>query len=227
VTDPLDPAATLERNLLDLRRQGAQLRYVAGFLTREEADAWLSRLRREVEFDPPERTRIRRPFSRDWVDVPRQQSAYGDPGTCYAFSGTRVEARPWIEPLRALRERLAGYAGWTPNFVLVNRYRSGADCMGWHADDERDLGPEPEILSLTLGAERDFQFRRRDGFPGRGRAAAPAASTLTLRLGHGSLLVMSHPTNRDFKHQLPRRGGRRPERIPERWNLTWRHIHAD
>jgi len=226
VTDRPDPPEALRRTLEDLHRQGARLRYVPGFLSPAEADAWLSRLRLEVELDPPERTRIRRPFSRDWVDVPRQQSAYGDPGTCYAFSGTRVEARPWIEPLLTLRERLALYAGWTPNFVLVNRYRSGADCMGWHADDERDLGPEPEILSLTLGGERDFQLRRRDAFPRRGRPAS-AASSLTLRLGHGSLLVMSHPTNRDFKHQLPRRGGRRPDRIPERWNLTWRRIYAD
>ena len=216
---------SIDESLEYLQAHGARVEYAPAFLSRPEADLWLERLRAEVVFEAPEACRIRRPFSTEWVHIPRQMAAYGDPETCYVFSGARVRARPWIPELLELRERLAGWAQRSLNFVLIHRYRDGADCMGWHADDERDLGPEPEILSLTLGAARDFQLRHRDAFPRAGRPAPrPELETLSLRLAHGSLLAMRHPTNRDWKHQLPRRGGRRAHAVGERWNLTWRTI---
>ncbi len=210
-----------------LTEHGADVVYVPDFLAAAEADAYLSRLQREVTLDSPEESRIRRPFSTEWVPIPRQQSAYGDPGTRYVFSGTSVEARAWIPVLEELRARVEPLALRSPNFVLINRYRNGSDCMGWHADDERDLGAEPEILSLTLGSARSFQFRHKASFPRSGQPARrPDLRTVSLPLEHGSLLVMRHPTNRDWKHQLPRRGGRQPDRIGERWNLTWRRVEA-
>jgi len=166
---------------------------------------------------------VRLPFSRERIAIPRRQCAYGDPGTRYAFSGVVVPARPWIPPLLALRERLAEATGLHPNFVLVNHYRSGRDCIGWHADDERDLGPAPTILSLSLGAARDFQLRPRRAF-GRAGEGRPELATVTLTLEPGSLLVLRHPTNRDWKHQLPRRADRAGAPVGERLNLTWRQV---
>ena len=184
----------------------------------------LERLLDEVDWNSDEESSIRRPYGRDLCKVPRQQTAYGEPGTHYAFSGSVVHARPWIPVLLELRDALHGRTGFRANFVLVNHYRSGADYMGWHSDDERDMGPEPELYSLTLGAARDFQFRRRAA---RGAGNAPPREIITLPLASGSLLHMQHPTNRDFKHQLPRRGGRQPEHIGPRVNLTWRRIAVD
>jgi alkylated DNA repair dioxygenase AlkB len=108
---------------------------------------------------------------------------------------------------------------------ILSYYRSGRDCIGWHADDERDLGDAPTILSLSLGATRDFQFRHREAFPRAGLAARrPELQTVTLPLGSGSLLIMRDPTNKDWKHQLPRRGGSKAALIGARLNLTWRRI---
>jgi alkylated DNA repair dioxygenase AlkB len=98
--------------------------------------------------------------------------------------------------------------------VLVSYYRNGADYMGWHSDDEKDLGERPVIASISLGAAREFQFRHKQS----------SHSRESIVLEHGSLLVMHHPTNRDWKHALPKRGGTHPERIGARLNLTFRRV---
>jgi alkylated DNA repair dioxygenase AlkB len=92
--------------------------------------------------------------------------------------------------------------------VLANLYRDGNDSMGWHADDEPELGDEPVIASVSLGAERDFTLRRRDR---RGQ-------TVAMPLPHGSLLLMAGPTQRHWQHALPKRRRMREPRI----NLTFR-----
>jgi len=215
----------MRRALAYLRQHGARVEFDAGFLAHEEADDARRALLARLEFDSVEASRVRRPFSSEMVAIPRRQTAYGEPGTSYRFAGCTVPARPWIPPLRALRDRVCARAGFGFNFVLVNHYRSGSDCIGWHRDDEKDLGAEPEIASLSLGATRDFQLRHRDAFARRGRPALrPDLATVTLPLVGGSLLVLRHPTNRDWMHQLPRRGGRRAAQIAERLNLTWRCI---
>jgi hypothetical protein len=117
----------------------------------------------------------------------------------------------------AQRELIRSRCGFEANFVLVNYYRNGGDSIGWHQDDEADLGPHPMILSLSLGAKRDFQFRHC-------RAADNGLPTVTIPLAHGSLLTMRDPTNKNWKHRVPRRGGTCPERIGPRLNATWRGI---
>lgn len=97
--------------------------------------------------------------------------------------------------------------------------RKTASTIGAHSDDERDLGPVPTILSLSLGAERLFRFRRRD-------AAISQLPSVSLLLGHGSLLTMRHPTNRLWTHEIPKAGGAHPERIGLRVNITWRQVLA-
>jgi alkylated DNA repair dioxygenase AlkB len=82
--------------------------------------------------------------------------------------------------------------------------------MGWHSDDERELGPRPVIASLSLGATRRFALKHRR------RAELKGA----LELGHGSLLVMSGPTQANFRHALPRT----VRAVGERINLTFRVI---
>ena len=207
-------ASTLEPN-----RLGANLIYVEQFLAAEEATQLMQRLLSAVAFDTAEQSRVR--IHGRWLPIPRQQTAYGDPGTSYRFSGCTVPARPWIEPLTSLRRLLLKRQGIGSNFVLINHYRNGADSIGWHADDERDLGAAPTIASLSLGAARAFQLRRRQG------STAVASAIHSLVLAHGSLLIMRDPTNKLFNHQLPKAGGQHSERIGPRLNLTWRMISAD
>jgi len=205
-----------------LNEHGADVVYSPRFLAPEEASFFYEQLLAQVEFDPPETTAIRRPFSKEKVPIPRLQTAYGDPGTSYRFSGITVHARPWIAILLELKEVLEKRSGCAPNFVLLNYYRSGRDAIGWHSDDEKDLGARPGIASLSFGATRDFQFRHKDDF-GKKRQDR-ALQTVTLPLEHGSLLMMRHPTNRNWKHQLPGRTGKTTDPGP-RLNLTWRRMY--
>lgn len=210
------PGSDASSVVATLNARGAALVHEASFIAPTAAEEWLHVLLEAIQFDAPESSRV---FVRGrWHSIPRLQAAFGDPGTVYRFSGTAVPGKPWIEPLAQLRDLVAQRAGFDPNFVLCNLYRNGADSIGWHADDERDLEPGSCIASLSLGAARDFQFRP--------RATAQRRDVFTLLLQPGSLLLMDHPTNRDFQHQLPRRGGARPERIGARLNLTFRRMRV-
>lgn len=145
------------------------------------------------------------------VDSPRLSAWIGDADATYRYSGTRFVPHPWTPSLQALRDRVAEACGARFNSVLANLYRSGGDRMGWHSDDEPELGPEPLIASLSLGAERTFRFRAKSG----GEAVA-------VELGHGSLLRMAGATQRLYKHELPARARIAAPRI----NLTFRLIGA-
>ncbi|MEE7548877.1 alpha-ketoglutarate-dependent dioxygenase AlkB, partial [Xanthomonas sp. Kuri4-1] len=116
----------------------------------------------------------------------------------------------WPAALAALRAPLQAATGVAFNSVLANRYRDGRDAMGWHSDDEKELGPRPVIASLSLGAPRRFALRHRHD---------PALRQV-LTLGHGDLLLMEGDTQRNYRHALPRTA--RP--VGERLNLTFRRI---
>jgi alkylated DNA repair dioxygenase AlkB len=183
----------------------AQVRLARGWLAPAESTALMATLLREV---PWEVHRIRM-FGRE-VASPRLSSWIGDAGAAYRYSGSRFEPKPWLPALSALRDRLQEELDRPFNSVLANRYRSGADAMGWHSDDEPELGPEPLIASISLGASRRFVLRhRRD-----------PAQRLALELEPGSLLLMAGATQHHWKHALPRTT--RP--VGERINLTYRQI---
>lgn len=144
---------------------------------------------------------------------PRLFAWYGDPGTVYRYSRTTLEPRPWSGRLAALRERVELLAGARFNSVLLNYYRDHRDSMGLHADDEPELGHQPVIASLSLGAERSFRLRHR-----RDRAIKP----LRLLLPGGSLLLMAGDTQANWKHELPKQAQPCGPRI----NLTFRWIQG-
>ncbi len=143
------------------------------------------------------------------IPVPRLTAWYGE--RAYGYSGIRHEARPLPPPLLALKETVEAYSERRFNSVLLNLYRDGRDSMGWHADDEAALGPEPEIASLSLGAVRRFQLEHRaDG------------ERVTLDLGHGSLLIMRGRCQACWRHQLPKT----KKAVGPRINLTFRTVIA-
>ena len=172
-----------------------------------EADRLLHGLHEEIAW---ENHRIRL-FGREHAS-PRLSCWIGDPGTAYRYSGALFEPHPWPPLLRPVRERLCEALGTGFNSVLANLYRDGRDCMGWHSDDESELGAAPVIASLSLGATRRFVLKhRRD--PER---------KLGIELPHGSLLVMAGATQRNYRHALPRTARVASARI----NLTFRCIRA-
>ncbi len=184
---------------------GAELCLVPGWLQPEAADALLDGLLEQVRWEVH---RIRM-FGRV-VDSPRLSSWIGDDGASYRYSGTSFAPQPWTEPLQALRVRLTAALDTPFNSVLANRYRSGSDSMGWHSDDEPELGECPVIASISLGATRRFVLKHRHD---------PSIKA-GIALEHGSLLVIRGDTQRFYRHGLPRTA--RP--VAERINLTFRRI---
>jgi alkylated DNA repair dioxygenase AlkB len=144
------------------------------------------------------------------VPVPRLVAWHGDPGTSYTYSGTLHRPLPWNPPLVRIRDRVAELCDARFNAVLLNLYRDGRDGMGWHADDEPELGCDPVIASVSLGATRRFCLRHRKRRNLR----------LDVPLPHGSLLCMSGPTQHRWVHALPKTRAAVGERI----NLTFRLI---
>ncbi|TAM15681.1 MAG: alpha-ketoglutarate-dependent dioxygenase AlkB [Rhodanobacter sp.] len=190
---------------------GAEVALSLHWLAAHEADALMDRLLADI---PWESHRLRL-FGRE-VASPRLSCWIGDPGATYTYSGSRFEPRAWPAALAALRERIEQACGGHFDSVLANLYRDGNDSMGWHSDDEPELGPQPLVASLSLGAERRFRFRRRRA---RGEPTRPG-DTLKLLLPHGSLLRMAGDTQRLYRHDLPKMR----TVVAPRINLTFRRI---
>lgn len=144
-------------------------------------------------------------------DVPRLTAWFADAGLTYTYSGLALSPAPLPPSLDELRRRLRAATALTFNSVLANLYRDGRDKMGWHADDERELGETIHIASVSLGATRTFRLR----------AKANRRRTFDIELAHGSLLLMRHPTQRHWQHCLPPR----TRALGRRLNLTFRRIY--
>ena len=145
------------------------------------------------------------------VVSPRLTSWHGEPHARYRYSGLTLEPLPWTPTLQVIRERAQAVAGALLDSVLANLYRDGCDGMGWHADDEPELGRNPVIASVSLGAPRRFVLRER---------ATGARSAIDL--APGSLLVMSGDTQHRFVHAVPKTS----RAVGPRINLTYRRIVA-
>ena len=182
----------------------AEVEYRAGFFARGEAQALFDALRSEIRWER-HRVRIR---GRE-VDCPRLSAWEGD--ATYSYSGITLRPAPWTPSVATVRQRIEAATGEMFNSVLANLYRDGSDRLGWHADDEAELGPAPVIASASFGAPRRFLLR-----PKRGGASIPIV------LEPGSLLVMRGSTQRNWLHSIP--PTRRP--VGPRINLTFRRILA-
>ena len=180
--------------------------YAPAFWTVAQADALLSAL----DALPDWRQHHVRLFGRT-VPSPRLSAWYGDPGSAYRYSGHRHVPLPWPARLMEVRRHIEQATGHAFNAVLGNRYRDGGDAMGWHSDDEAELGARPVIASATFGATRRFLLRHRRS----GRRE-------TLELRHGSLLLMAGDSQRCWQHSLPRT----KRAVGLRINLTFRHIDS-
>jgi alkylated DNA repair dioxygenase AlkB len=191
--------------LTPLALPGAELALDPHWLDGARADALFAALLADV---PWEVHRIRL-FGRE-VDSPRRSCWIGDPDASYRYSGVRYAPRPWPQVLLPIRARLDAELGIGFNSVLANLYRDGRDRMGWHRDDERELGAQPVIASISLGAARRFVLKQR---------ADPKVSR-AITLPHGSLLLMAGDTQAHYRHALPATA----KAVGPRINLTFRRL---
>ena len=163
--------------------------------------------------ETPWREETLRLFGKTYLQ-PRLMAWYGDEGADYTYSGTRFRALPWTPCLQDLKARVEALCDAHFNSVLLNYYRDHRDSMGMHADDEPELGPQPVIASLSLGATRTLVFRHR---------RRRELESVKLPLVAGSLLLMRGDTQRCWKHGINKLT--RP--CGARVNLTFRAIHQD
>ena len=141
--------------------------------------------------------------------IPRLNAWYGEPGIRYRYSGASFEAKPWTPLLLSIRDNLVREHGLSLNSVLANYYRDGKDAMGWHADNEPELGFQPVIATVSLGSARTLRFRHNKR----------EQASFGLDLAPGSLLIMAPGLQSEWQHSLPKRVNAGP-----RISLTFRQV---
>jgi len=184
----------------------AQVYLLENFLSQPTADRMMAALRQAVAW----RQEKIKMFGKE-IAQPRLTAWYADAGKTYTYSGLTWEPLPWLPELTQLREEVQQTTGAPFNSVLLNLYRHGQDSMGWHADDEPELGQNPLIASISLGEERAFSFRHRH----------QKNLQQKLLLPSGSLLLMAGETQHHWQHQL----AKTTRLLQPRLNLTFRFIY--
>lgn len=139
----------------------------------------------------------------------RKTAWYGDSDYLYAYSNITKQALPWTKELSGLKQMVEEFAGVKFNSCLLNLYHNGNEGMGWHSDDEKSLGKNNTIASLSFGAERKFLFKHKQ-----------TRQIISFVLEHGSLLIMKAATQRNWLHSLPKS----KNIVQPRINLTFRTI---
>ncbi|WP_373056841.1 alpha-ketoglutarate-dependent dioxygenase AlkB [Zunongwangia sp. H14] len=140
---------------------------------------------------------------------PRLTALFADNAKSYTYSGLTLQPKPFPEVLLKVKNAVEEVSEVQFTTCLLNLYRNGNDSMGWHADDEKELGKNPEIASVSFGAERVFHLKHKT-----------KTARFKLKLENGSLLIMKGSTQHFWKHQLPKT----KMDIGPRVNLTFRKI---
>ena len=183
-----------------------ELELIEAFYDADESEHIYQRLLQEQNW-PDNHYR----FSGRQFVLPRLQTWHADQGIRYSYSNNLLETRSWTPLLSDIRAKVEALLNYSFNSVLVNCYRNGEDHVGWHADNEPELGEQPFIASLTLGAERLFTFRHKK-----------TSETGSILLRSGTLLIMQPDFQRHWLHSLPVDKNTTHERI----NLTFRKVVA-
>ena len=143
------------------------------------------------------------------ITTRRKVAWVGEPNCAYTYSGVKKQPQAWPPELLAIKRQLEQLTQSEFNSCLLNLYHDGADGMGWHSDDEKELDAQAPIASLSLGSTRKFAFRHKKD-----------KTTASLALENGSALIMHAPTQQFWQHALLKTKTIHTPRI----NLTFRKI---
>ncbi|UMY67229.1 alpha-ketoglutarate-dependent dioxygenase AlkB [Flavobacterium sp. HJ-32-4] len=192
-----------ERTPVRFDLRDAEVTYYPSFFTHDKADELFSFLLENTAWQQDDIVVFGKSHPQ-----PRLTALYGNEGKPYAYSNIVMHPHAWTPALMFIKEAVEQVCADRFTTVLLNLYRDGRDSNGWHADNERELGRDPLIASVSLGAERMFHLRHNQD----------ASQALKLRLEHGSLLLMGGTTQHFWKHQIPKTARPTGPRI----NLTFR-----
>lgn len=166
----------------------------------------------KLRLDTPWRQEAVRIYGKMY-DQPRLVAWYGDPGKQYTYSGISLTPLPWTHLLLTLRRCVEEVTDARFNSVFLNLYRDHRDSMGFHSDDERELGPEPCIASMSFGASREFVLKHK---------RRTDLQVVKIPLGEGTVLLMKGQTQRNWKHGILKQ----TKPCGPRVNLTFRTIYS-
>lgn len=192
-------------NPIHLSLNSAECWLLEGFLSDIEANEILEQLLVDIDWKQDEILM----FGRQ-VKIPRLQNFMADPGIQYTYSGLKMVGCNWHPCIAMIKKRIEEYSGYTFNAALLNLYRDGNDSMGWHQDNEPELGPNPVVASLSIGAERRFLFREKK----------LKSNVQEVMLSSGSLLWMGNEVQSNWQHSLPKTKRCQSSRI----NITFRQV---
>lgn len=181
----------------------AELYYWPSFLNDADCRAFMATLT-DLPWQQPEIMMFGRK-----ILIPRQQLWMGDAHCSYRYSGVTFVPEPWQPEILQLTQQINQRLQQSFNCVLLNWYQDGSQAMGWHSDDEPELGVAPQIASLSLGQQRRFDLRHRQ-----------TNAQLQLELANGSLLLMAGQCQQYWQHRLPKQA----QATAQRFNLTFRYI---
>ena len=210
-------ASLFSGDTVEINLPQAKLIFIEDFFKKEEADAILLDLTENIQWEQGEIMM----FGKKILE-PRLTAWYGDEGKEYTYSGKKQTPLPWTDTLKGIKNKIESECKkltppqYSPiskaifNSVLLNYYRNGQDSMGWHSDDEKELGRNPTIASLNLGETRRFLIRHK----------IDKNLKKEILLTHGSLLIMTDEMQHHWQHAVPKE----PKKQQPRINLTFRWI---
>ena len=185
----------------------AEIYYYSTFFDKVQSNRFLDEFINEIEWRQNSIFLFGKKHS-----LPRLEAWYGDRGVNYTYSGIKHSSTVWAPSLMFIRNRVEKELNFKFNSVLMNYYRTGLDSNGWHSDDEKELGRNPVIASISFGSLRKFKLRH--------KTMTGVKTKLDLELEHGSLLIMSGETQHFWKHCIPKTKAM----INPRVNLTFRVV---
>lgn len=184
----------------------AEVVFYSNFFNEQESNEIFQQLMQETKW---QQDKIKH-YGKE-IDLPRLTAWYGDAGKSYTYSHIAMKTEPWMPLLLHIKNRVEGVAEVSFNSVLLNLYRTGKDSVSWHQDNERELGENPVIGSVSFGETRRFQFRHK---------LKKYLNKVDLNLTPGSLLLMKGKTQQFWQHQIPKTA----KTVSPRINLTFRII---
>jgi alkylated DNA repair dioxygenase AlkB len=194
-----------EYKVINILNKDGTVNYYGKILSSEEANQYFGLLMQNILWERDEVIIFGK-----HITTKRKVAWYGDSQYLYSYSNTTKQALAWTKELSELKQIVEEYAGTKFNSCLLNLYHDGNEGMGWHSDDEKPLGKNNTIASLSFGAERKFSFKHKQ-----------TKQIVSLVLEHGSLLIMKDSTQSNWLHSLPKSKNITEPRI----NLTFRTMH--
>jgi alkylated DNA repair dioxygenase AlkB len=193
------------RNRINIINRKGLVDFFPGFFSEEESDRYFSMLMKEIAWRQ-EPVNI---FGK-MIPQPRLTAWYGDLGKSYSYSGIIMHPQKWTNGLLEIRQRIEKAAPVIFNSALLNLYRDQKDSVGWHRDNEKSLGVNPVIASVSFGTTRRFLLRHYED----------KSIKQAVELTPGSLLLMQGQTQQVWEHCIPRQTKASGARI----NITFRII---